>query len=326
MPQLTTSALPMKLSGKDLEGRNTSTMEEVLKANSDLRHQIRQVQAEKKALEEKVVLLTLNQTPQEEEQNNGLEGSVVFRSAEIIHYADTVDLVQAALQPWLLSAQIYSEEKVKSSEDSRRCTGKRPLVLGLDCEWRPTFKAGMPQNKVATLQLSDGKVAVVVHLTKLCQDGGKNELPPTLLSLLADTSVLKVGVGIKGDVARLLSDRNLVVRGAQDLEHFVKMVPFPHCTIPKLVSLKKLVHIFGCHTLPKSKSVQLSNWDTIPLTDAQQRYAADDATAGCFVYYAVQYYISPVVPIRELDQLYQRASVVYPLKQAPARKKTPEIS
>ena len=58
---------------------------------------------------------------------------------------------------------------------------------------------------------------VLVRLPKL-MCGGRT-LPKTLLSILADGTILKVGVGCSEDASKLLQDYGLVVKGCLDLRY-----------------------------------------------------------------------------------------------------------
>lgn len=62
---------------------------------------------------------------------------------------------------------------------------------------------------------------VLVRLPKLIC-GGKT-LPKTLLNILADGTILKVGVGCSEDASKLLQDYGLVVKGCLDLRYLAMM-------------------------------------------------------------------------------------------------------
>lgn len=64
---------------------------------------------------------------------------------------------------------------------------------------------------------SSSGFCVLVRLPKLIR-GGKT-LPKTLLDILADGSILKVGVGSSEDASKLLQDYGLVVKGCLDLRY-----------------------------------------------------------------------------------------------------------
>ena len=133
-----------------------------------------------------------------------------------------------------------------------------------------------------------------------------------LVALLSDPRILKVGVGILGDVAKFHSDYHVRIEGALDLSHYANERPdLPrghkqqheqhlscahaaagqHATpvagsrhsgpLPRMNwSLKKLVAHAAGMDMQKLKRVQMSNWEARPLSAAQQSYAAIDAFAS----------------------------------------------
>ncbi|KAA0147858.1 hypothetical protein FNF29_07071 [Cafeteria roenbergensis] len=95
---------------------------------------------------------------------------------------------------------------------ARDCAGgARPAVVGLDCEWRPTFRAGAAQRPVALLQLSWGRCVLLVPLLRL------RAFPASLRALLESPDVLKTGVGVEGDARKLGKDYGVVCRGVLDV-------------------------------------------------------------------------------------------------------------
>nr|XP_055159994.1 exonuclease 3'-5' domain-containing protein 2 isoform X2 [Nyctereutes procyonoides] len=88
-------------------------------------------------------------------------------------------------------------------------------VLGIDCEWVNSEGRASP---LSLLQMaSPSGFCVLVRLPKLIC-GGKT-LPKTLLDILADGTILKVGVGCSEDASKLLQDYGLVVKGCLDLRY-----------------------------------------------------------------------------------------------------------
>ncbi|XP_036167001.1 exonuclease 3'-5' domain-containing protein 2 isoform X2 [Myotis myotis] len=113
-------------------------------------------------------------------------------------------------------------------------------VLGIDCEW---VNLEGKANPLSLLQMaSPSGFCVLVRLPKLIC-GGKT-LPKTLLNMLADGTILKVGVGCSEDASKLLQDYGLFVKGCLDLRYLV---------------------------------MRQSNWDAENLTEDQVIYAARDA-------------------------------------------------
>ena len=143
-------------------------------------------------------------------------------------------------------------------------------VLGFDIEYKPTFERGCKQNRASVLQLAAGDEVLVVQLFAL---GG---FPAGLCSLMENERVIKVGVGVNGDVQKLKADWDVVVNGAVDLSSVMQEChgEETYLSLAKLAS--KLLGIDMC----KNKKVVLSNWEKPKLTRDQVVYAALDAWVG----------------------------------------------
>ncbi|XP_067114125.1 bifunctional 3'-5' exonuclease/ATP-dependent helicase WRN isoform X2 [Osmerus mordax] len=170
---------------------------------------------------------------------------------------------------------IYSHEKndcLFLSQDLR--AGLEPSsAIGFDIEWPPCFLKG--QKKVALVQLCTSEEKC--YLFHLCSMTG---FPTGLKLLLEDESVIKVGVGIEGDMWKLLSDFSI------KMTNFVELGDLGN---EKLRCVEKwslaglVMHLFR-KKLFKSKHVRCSNWNNFHLSEDQKRYAATDAYAGLIIY------------------------------------------
>ena len=153
-------------------------------------------------------------------------------------------------------------------------------AVGFDIEWKPTFVRGC-DNKTAVLQLGVEKSCLILHIYHM------SELPKSLVSILRDENVLKVGVGIMEDALKLQRHRGLICKGMTDIQamgmRFLGMPP----SAPKL-GLKTMAERFVGIELEKSKKVAMSNWENFPLKQRQIEYAALDAWAGFKVYHAIK--------------------------------------
>ena len=141
-------------------------------------------------------------------------------------------------------------------------------ILGFDTETRPSFTKGRI-NRVALLQLS---TATEAFLFRLC----KMNIPKSLLALLADPNILKIGTAIKNDIDVLKQSAKIHPRGFVDLQDMVQKFNIKDIGLAKMAGIVLGVRI--------SKSQQLSNWENDILTEAQQRYAATDAWM-CYMIY-----------------------------------------
>lgn len=141
-------------------------------------------------------------------------------------------------------------------------------VLGFDTETKPSFTKGQV-NKVALLQLSDRDKAFLFRVQE-------NGLPKELVSILQNKRIVKVGVAIRDDI--------------KALQKIVKFKPANFCELQDYVKSYGIEN-FGLKTLSAillgfriSKSQQLSNWESVSLSSAQQVYAATDAWVSYELY------------------------------------------
>ena len=134
-------------------------------------------------------------------------------------------------------------------------------AIGFDTETRPSFTKGK-LNRVALLQLA---TATEVFLFRLC----KMDISQSLLALLADPNILKIGAAIKNDLDVLRRSAKIKPRGFIDLQDMVQEFNIKSLGLSKMAGIVLGVRV--------SKSQQLSNWENDTLTEAQQRYAATDA-------------------------------------------------
>ncbi len=138
---------------------------------------------------------------------------------------------------------------------------KKSKIIGFDTETRPSFKKG-GKNKVALLQLSTADKAYLFRLNRIT-------INDAIASLLADESIMKIGVAIHDDIKFLLKNNKFIPGGFIDLQTYVKSFGINVFGLKKLSSL-----ILGYRI---SKAQQLSNWENEKLTESQLRYAATDA-------------------------------------------------
>ncbi|NXF67244.1 exonuclease 3'-5' domain-containing protein 2 isoform X1 [Strix uralensis] len=144
-------------------------------------------------------------------------------------------------------------------------------VLGIDCEW---VSVEGKANPVSLLQMaSSSGFCVLVRLPRLVASG--QTFPQTLLDIMADSAVLKVGVGCWEDACKLLHDYGLPVKGSMDLRYLAMRQRKD--LLHNCLSLKSLAEkVLNC-PLDKSPHVRCSNWEAEELTQDQVLYAARDA-------------------------------------------------
>lgn len=141
-------------------------------------------------------------------------------------------------------------------------------VLGIDSETRPSFTKGH-SHKVALLQISSEECCFLFRLNMI----GLNQ---SLIDLLENPAVIKVGLSLKDDFMMLHKRAPFNQRGFIELQEFVR--PFG-------IQDKSLQKIYGILFKEKiSKSQRLSNWESDVLSDSQKQYAATDAWACLSIY------------------------------------------
>ncbi len=141
-------------------------------------------------------------------------------------------------------------------------------LIGFDTETRPSFKAGVT-NKVALLQLSTPERC---YLIRLC----RTKLHSSLLKILSNPDIIKVGADVAGDIRSLHALRHFKERGFADLQQIVSAWGIEE------KSLRKMSAIVLGHRV--SKAQRLSNWEASTLTPQQQMYAATDAWVCIEIY------------------------------------------
>ena len=134
-------------------------------------------------------------------------------------------------------------------------------VLGFDTETRPTFIRGR-FNHMALLQLSTDTEAFLFRLCRM-------KIPKSLLELLSDPNILKIGVAVNNDLEVMKRSVKIKPQGFVDLQNIVQEYDIKNLGLAKMAGIVLGVRI--------SKSQQTSNWENRKLTEAQQRYAATDA-------------------------------------------------
>ena len=144
----------------------------------------------------------------------------------------------------------------------------KETILGIDTETRPTFKKGNSHN-VALLQVSTHDTCFLFRLNRI-------GITDSIMNLLQDDRIVKVGLSLQDDL-RVLKRRRLFTPGTfVDLQNLVKDIGIQDMSLQKIYA-----NVFGEKI---AKNQQLSNWEADSLSDAQQKYAATDAWACIKLY------------------------------------------
>jgi ribonuclease D len=141
-------------------------------------------------------------------------------------------------------------------------------ILGFDTETRPSFQKG-ESYPVALLQLATANSAYLFRLNKI-------PFLPEVRELLANPSILKVGVGIEDDLKGLQRIAPFKPEGFVDIAKEAKLRGYSG------LGLRSLTAIFLGQRL--SKAAKITNWEKNNLTEAQLKYAANDALVGLLIY------------------------------------------
>jgi ribonuclease D len=134
-------------------------------------------------------------------------------------------------------------------------------ILGVDTETRPTFHKG-DQHKVALLQVSSRDTCFLFRLNNI-------GLPPSIIRLLEDKTVPKIGLSWHDDILSLHRRAEFIPGYFIDLQNIVGKVGIKDLSLQKLYA--NLFH------QKISKRQRLTNWEADVLNDKQKQYAATDA-------------------------------------------------
>ncbi|KAF8527901.1 ribonuclease H-like domain-containing protein, partial [Hysterangium stoloniferum] len=137
-------------------------------------------------------------------------------------------------------------------------------------EYRPSFIKGQPLHKTALVQLASASIALLVQVSAMSQ------FPNSIKAILQNPAIIKVGVGIQGDVKKLRDDYGVNMNGSLELGYLARAVDPQWSASRGLISLARLAKAYQGIDFKKLKRVQMSNWELM-LTEEQQDYAANDA-------------------------------------------------
>lgn len=140
--------------------------------------------------------------------------------------------------------------------------------LGFDTETRPAFHKG-ERYKVGLLQLATPESVYLFRLNKC-------GFSLSLRQLLGNSSVTKIGVGIRDDLHNLRKSAPFTPAAFIDLQEYAPRFGIEDKSFSKLMAI-----IFGVKI---SKRQRTSNWEAPELTEAQIRYAATDAWGSLRMY------------------------------------------
>lgn len=141
-------------------------------------------------------------------------------------------------------------------------------IIGIDTETRPSFRKGV-QYAVSLIQLSTADTCFLIRLNR-------TGIPDSLISLLENKKIIKVGLSLHDDYQALNKRRKFKAGSFVDLQKMVGEFGIEEMSLQKIFAI-----VFGERI---SKSQQLTNWENDVLTDKQKLYAATDAWACLKIY------------------------------------------
>lgn len=165
------------------------------------------------------------------------------------------------------SGRIITIDTITDADKAVKALSSEKL-LGIDTETRPSFRKGL-QYEVSLIQLSTADTCFLIRLNR-------TGMPNSLVSLLENKDVIKVGLSLHDDYQSLCRRRKFKAGGFLDLQQHVTKYGIEEKSLQKIFAI-----VFGQRI---SKSQQLTNWENDVLTDKQKLYAATDAWACLEIY------------------------------------------
>ena len=148
-------------------------------------------------------------------------------------------------------------------------------VVGFDTESKPTFAKNEVSGGPHVIQFATRDQAWLFQLHR-------SEFHDTLAMLLGDAALTKAGFGLSSDLSLIRQRFGVEPQGVLDLDS-----EFRRRGYRRSVGVKTAVALVFERRFVKSRKATTSNWANRQLTDAQLRYAANDAYASIRVFDAL---------------------------------------
>ena len=148
-------------------------------------------------------------------------------------------------------------------------------VVGFDTESKPTFAKNEVSGGPHVIQFATREQAWLFQLHR-------SEFHDTLAALLGDAALTKAGFGLSSDLSLIRQRFGVEPQGVLDLDS-----EFRRRGYRRSVGVKTAVALVFERRFVKSRKATTSNWANRQLTDAQLRYAANDAYAAIRVFDAL---------------------------------------
>lgn len=149
-------------------------------------------------------------------------------------------------------------------------------IVGFDTESKPTFAKNEVNTGPHVVQFSTLDTAWLFQLHR-------TECNATLAELIASRALTKVGFGLSTDLTLIRNKLGVEPQAVFDID-----TEFRRQGYRKSVGVKSAVALVFNRRFLKSRKATTSNWANKQLTEAQMRYAANDAYASICVYGALE--------------------------------------
>lgn len=155
---------------------------------------------------------------------------------------------------------------VETRLDARKAVTrlKKASRIGIDTETRPSFSPKV-RYEVSLLQLATEEEVFLFRLNK-------TGLTKSLISLLEDERIIKVGLSLRDDLAGLKRLQKYEASSCVELQKLCGAYGIRELGLQKIYAI-----LFGERM---SKKQRMTNWEAEKLTPEQQHYAALDAWAS----------------------------------------------
>ncbi len=225
-----------------------------------------------------------------------------IQNLPILAYSEEIVLI-ATEKAWALAYEELKDEK----------------ILGFDTETKPTYVKG-PLNTPAIMQIASTKKVYIIQLFK-------TKLLPSMLEILSDKNILKVGIAIHDDMTFLQKHARFTADGYLDLAKLAHQKGYEESGLRTLCA-----KLLGARL---SKTMQCSNWERSLLSHGQLQYAATDAWISLKLYNTLISLPDNPLPVKEnvkkekkektkviKDEEKSKSTSVKPQIKIPSAKKT----
>lgn len=145
------------------------------------------------------------------------------------------------------------------------------MIVGLDCEWSPTFLSGT-SNRIATLQLCVDTKCLILQLFYM------DYIPQSFKNFLSNPAVTFVGVEVESDAMKLRDEYELDCQETSNIRALA--CSFWPNRWYRRPGLKDLAFQIVGLLMQKPIHVCSSNWEARILSNEQVEYASIDAYAS----------------------------------------------